>query len=288
MKNYLPKTLLLFLLLFIGSSIIAQDKIYKKNEEVIECKVTEIGEDEVKYTSIETGDVIYVIDKDRIEKIVFGTGKELVFSHRMDNPELYANQKKNAFKAGMFSPLSGATSLSYERSLKPGRSAEVSLGLIGLGRKINNDDPVGGYLKLGYKFIMTPDFEIKGMKYSHLLKGWYFKPELSFALYQKNISVSQPYNPYYPYSQPSITQRKDVVAGALMLNFGKQIIMSDAFLVDIFVGVGYGIDNLSSKDYSAYPNDYNYQTEEYHYGFIITGEIPIALSFGFKVGFLTK
>ena len=82
MKNYLLKSITLFLLLFISVSIMAQDKIYKTNKDVVLCKITEIGEDEVKYTTDETGDLVYALDKDKIEKIVLENGKELVFNDR--------------------------------------------------------------------------------------------------------------------------------------------------------------------------------------------------------------
>lgn len=280
MKNSLLKPLTFFLLLFIASTAFSQDKIYKKNDEVILCKVTEIGEDEIKYTKEASGDLVFVLDKSKIEKIVLENGKELVFTRKMTDPELYADQKKNAFKFGLFSPVTGATSLGYERSLKPGASIETSIGIIGLGLEaVNENKAKGAYLKFGYKFIMTPDFELKGMRYSHLLKGFYFRPDIAFATYNRD---------FFAYDQSTgkeITERSNVVSGAIMLDFGKQWVMSDVFLVDIFVGVGYGFDNMSTKlGYS----DYNYNGPSYHYGFTIGENVPIALSAGFKVGFLTK
>tara|TARA_R110002050_G_scaffold149463_1_gene276112 strand:+ start:166184 stop:167023 length:840 start_codon:yes stop_codon:yes gene_type:complete len=279
MKNLLPKALALFLLLFAANHLFAQDKIYKKNEEVILCKVTEIGEEEIKFTKEESGELVYVLDKAKIEKIVLENGKELVFARKMTDPELYTDQNKNAFKIGLFSPMTGALSLSYERSLKPGKSIEGTLGLIGLGRDNSDKNPAGGYLKAGYKFIMTPDFEMRGMRYSHLLKGFYFKPELNFAYYGRDFVT-------YNYNYVQQTTRGSVVAGALTLSFGKQWVMSNVFLVDMFVGFGYGFDSYKTNSTSS--NSEYYNNEGYHYGFIVTPDLPIAFTSGFKVGFLTK
>jgi hypothetical protein len=277
MKTITIKSFTLFVLMLASIAVLAQDKIYKKNNEVILCEITELGEDEVKYTMEETDDLIYVIDKDRIEKIVFEGGKEMVFSKKMTDPELYLGQNKNAFKVGMFSPMLGALSLSYERSLKPGNSVEGTLGLIGVGiDEATADNPAGAYIKAGYKFISTPDFDFKGMKYSHILKGGYVKPEFTFATYQRDISS---YNGQGAYTY----SRENIVAGALLLNFGKQWVMSNVFLIDIYGGIGYGFDNMKSVQ-----NSYEYGGPTYHYGFTVGSNVPIALSAGFKVGFLTK
>ena len=280
MKNFVLKTIAFTLLIFVASTAFSQDKIYKKNDEVILCKVIEIGEDVIKYTLEETEDLAYVLDKAKIEKIVLGNGKELVFYSKMTDPALYSDQSKNAFKLGLFSPLTGALNLGYERSIKPGMSMEGTIGLIGLGRDNNGTNPGGGYLKAGIKFISTPSFELRGMKYSHLLKGFYFRPEVIISIYQRDVETSS-YNPvtgFYGYSKI----RKDVFAGALMLNIGKQWVMSDVFLVDLFAGIGYGLDNFNSST-----NGYEYGPKS-HYGFVLGDDIPLAGTIGFKVGFLTK
>ena len=280
MKNFVLKTVAFTLLFFAFSTAFSQDKIYKKNDEVILCKVIEIGEDVIKYTLEETEDLAYVLDKAKIEKIVLGNGKEMVFQSKMTDPSLYLGQSKNAFKIGMFSPLTGALNLGYERSIKPGMSAEGSIGLIGLGTNVNNRNSGGGYLKAGIKFIATPSFELRGMKYSHLLKGFYFRPEVAISVYETDVEKYS-YNPSTGYSTYSM-ERKGIVSGALILNFGKQWVMNDVFLVDLFAGFGYGLDNFSSS------NGYEYYGPKNHYAYILGEDIPLAGTLGFKVGFLTK
>ncbi|MGB0806197.1 MAG: hypothetical protein ACPGRC_05860 [Salibacteraceae bacterium] len=283
MKNLLIQLTTLAAFLIIGIAGFSQDKIYKINSEVILCTVTEIAEEEIKYTTEETGTIVYVIDKDRIEKVVLASGKELTFRVRMDDPELYAGQSSNAFKVGLFSPLMGALSLGYERSLSPGKSLEGTLGIIGVGRDINYENPKGAYVKLGMKFILRPDFTLKGMKYSHQLNGWYFRPELDMAFYSRDTQYGWGWGPT---PTPPISSRKNVSAGAFMLNFGKQMVMSNVFLVDLYVGVGYGLDN---NDSNYDPNTGYYENNSpYHYGFVMGEDVPFAATAGLKVGFLTK
>lgn len=278
MKVFTIKSISLFVLIFVSVVAFAQDKIYKRNNEVIICKVTELGEEEVRYTMEETDDLVYVIDKDRIEKIVFESGKEMVFHGKMTDPELYLGQNKNAFKVGMFSPMAGALSLGYERSLKPGASIEGTLGLIGVGfEDVTVDNPVGAYIKAGYKFINTPNFRLKGMRYSHILKGGYVRPEFAFSTYQRDMSRYSGQIGVYTSS------RENIVAGALLLNFGKQWVMGNVFLIDLYGGIGYGFDNMKSKQ-----NYNDYYGPTYHYGFTVGSEMPFAFTMGFKVGILTK
>ncbi len=280
MKNYLLKSITLFLLLFISVSIMAQDKIYTTNKDVVLCKITEIGEDEVKYTTDETGDLVYALDKDKIEKIVLENGKELVFQDKMTDPELYTDNSKNAWKLGLFSPLTGALSAGYERSIKPGQSVEGSVGIIGLGiSEALNYNQKGACFKAGYKFIMTPDYILKGMKYSHLLKGWYFRPDINLAVYNRDFE-------YYDYlNNTYVSSRGEVIAGAITLSFGKQWVLSNVFLVDIYGGLGYGFDTYNTNGPSG--SEY-YDDGGYHYGFVVTPDIPLSFTAGFKVGFLTK
>jgi hypothetical protein len=281
MKNIAHKLTVLILLLIVASVAYSQDKIYKLNKEVILCKIVVLGEDEVSYTMKEMGDLVIIIDADRIEKIVFESGKEITFSNKLEDPELYLGQKKNAIKVGMFSPLTGALSLGYERSIKPGQSMEGTIGLIGIGRDIENVNPGGAYIKYGYKFISTPNFAVKGMRYSHLLKGGYLKPEISFATYQQTFTS---YN-WIPGTNANVatSSRENVVAGTIMLNIGKQWVLGDLILVDLYGGMGYGFDNVKNLT-----NAYEYGGPAYHYGFIVGSDMPLAFTAGFKVGMLIK
>ncbi len=263
------KTLLaLFVILFVSTSAFSQDQIIKKNLDTINCKVKEIGMDQVKY--ILPGyppDVLFTLEKNKISKVVFENGQELSFKDEMKDPESYLGQKKNAIKIDFLSPLTGNTTFSYERSLKPGRSIEGGLGIIGLGIDPNEVNPSGAFFKFGMKFIKSPDFYLRGMRYAHILKGSYFKPEIMFGLYSIDEEVNS-------WGQYNTGERKSVFSGAVQLILGKQWIMDDAFLVDFYGGIGYGFDD---------------QDGGYHFGYIVAAnDVPISFSAGLKIGFLFK
>ncbi|MCD4732426.1 MAG: hypothetical protein K8R74_17625, partial [Bacteroidales bacterium] len=180
------KVLLLILLtVFVSAHLInAQDQIYKKTKEVIHCKVKEISLDDIKYKLFDANnEIIYSIDKAQISKVVLENGDEIQFKDNFKNPENYADNKKNALKIDFLSPLTGNTSLSYEHSIQPGRSYEITLGLIGLGIDPNNHNQAGFFVKGGLKFLKSPDFYLRGMRYAHILKGSYVKPEIAFGYY---------------------------------------------------------------------------------------------------------
>lgn len=262
-----------FLAFLINSGVFAQDIIMKKNNELIKCKIKEIGLDEIKYTLPEySQDVTLVIDKDDIIKIIFENGKEMEFQKPMTNPESYTDNKKNILKIDFLSPLSGNTTFGYERSLRPGRSFEANLGIIGLGIDPGEDNAGGVFVKMGYKFIKDPDFYLRGMRYAHILKGGYIKPEIAFGLY-----AHDDYN-YDDYSGYSEETREQIFSGTIQLVFGKQWVYDDAFAVDLYAGVGYG---FASGD--------NNNNGGYHYGYTIAdASFPIAFSAGLKIGYLFK
>jgi len=281
MKSFILKSIALFLFVFVTTTVFSQDRIYKKNQEVINCKIIELGEEYVKYTQEDTKDLIFSIDVIRIERIVFESGKEMVFNERITDPELYYGQSKNAFKVGLLSPVAGALSFGYERSIKPGASIDMSLGLIGVGfSESNPNNAAGAYFDAGYKFISTPNFRVSGMSYGHLLRGFYFKPKFAFATYSQDF-----YN--YNSSSFNASTRKQVIAGALTLDLGWQWIIGDVFLLNMYGGFGYGFDNMKSiyQSISSQSSYYDYRGPSYHYGFTVGGEIPLAFTAGLKIGF---
>ena len=254
MKLTISKKYLILTVLFISTFFVnAQDTIVKINKDTILCKIKEITTDDVKYKDLSvSNEVVFSVDKNEIRKVILSNGKVL-FSSSKDRKINYANQNKNCFKFRLLSPLFGYTDLIYERSLKPRRSIECALGLIGLGKQW--DKTRGVSLRFGYKLITTPDFYLKGMKYAHILKGTYVRPELATSFYKES------------------GESKDFFAMALIINVGKQWVFDDFFALDCFLGLGYG---YSSDD-----------TVFTRYGFS-TGfnDFPIALSSGLRIGIL--
>lgn len=262
----MTKRLAAFLLISLSAFLVpGQDKIIRSGKDTISCQIHEIGDTEVKYSKEGfQSDLLFSIDKNKVVEIIFADGREMRFADSMQDPASYQGQRKNAFKFGFLSPLLDATSFSYERSLGVARSIEGSVGLIGLGyNNLNSDHAKGVYLKLGYKLIKSPDFYLKGIHYSHILKGIYIKPEFSFSSYS------------YKRGDNVFTNIHNSMF-AFLINFGKQWIMDDCFLVDVYAGIGYGFGNNEGEDWM-------------HYTFIgANSGFPLAFSTGLKIGFLTK
>jgi len=209
------------------------------------------------------------VDKNRVSKIVFENGEEMEFTDSFNSQEHYLDNNKNAIKIDFLSPLTGNTTIAYEYSIQPGRSYEITVGLIGLGFDPGELKARGLFFKGGMKFIKTPDFYLRGMRYSHILKGAYAKPELAFGFYSKEFNTSESWF-------GSKMERESVITGAIFMNFGKQWVFDNSFLVDMYFGLGYGFDSG--------PND-----GDYHYGWLLnSSNFPIAVQAGFKIGFLFK
>jgi hypothetical protein len=276
------KSIIIFTLLMgFFYSAKSQDLIYKKNKEVLTVKIIEIGLDEIKYKEYNNQEgPTLVIDKIEIDRIRFESGKIQYFGG--DNANNYANNKKNAIKIDFLSPMFGQTTFGYEHSLKPGASIEFQLGIIGWG--VNNYSDVGGkssgaFFRAGYKFITSPDFYLRGMRYAHILKGSYFRPEITYGHCTETVNNSPGYL--------NNISSEDINFGAVTLNFGKQWIMNDIFLVDWFFGVGYG---FKSKNSPLFNNNFdrNIYWGNSHAFMGPYGDFPLAWTTGLKVGFLIK
>jgi hypothetical protein len=265
MKTMLKISTLIFLFCLTSQFVVAQDIIYKKGGKKIHAKIKEIGLDEVKYLRYDDLDgVLYSISKDAIDKIKFEDGRVERFISDYDNPELYADQKKRALKFNFLSPLFGFSEFTYEQNLAPGRSFETKLGIIGLGRDIRENEGRGVYVGASYKFYNKPSHFLRGMRYAHILKGGYLRPEIAFGSYSE-INPDK--------RNPSDADRRNVTFGTVLLNLGKQWVYSDVFLLDIYGGLGFGFDNVKDE------GTYNYSNAMAN-GFAFTA--------GLRIGFLIK
>lgn len=268
--------------LFSAFQASAQDTIYKRNKEIIKAKIIEIGLDEIKYKmpGDENGATI-VIAKDQIWKIVFATGVTQILQPEMDNQENYSTQRKNAIKIDVLAPMFGHLTFIYEHSLKPGRSLEASIGVIGVGFNLDKTlDQHGAFARFGYKFIKSPDYYLRGMKYAHILKGSYIRPDIIFGSYSENYD-QEGYDNSSGFPVYTVTTVTDQITfGAIHLTFGKQSVFDDSFLVDYYVGVGYTFANHSVSD--------NKDGVPY-YG-VLGGDSssPFSISGGLRIGFLFK
>lgn len=273
----------------------AQDKIVRKNGTTIICKITEIGTNEIKYFPIDnlTGPV-HSLSKDKIKKIVYENGKEETFTINWKDSEIYSEQMKKAVKINFLSPLFGYTYVTYERSKGVGKSYELGLGVIGLGRTnvIGYYDAnfasikkqqFGAYVSAGYKFNKLPDFIFGSGRMSHLMQGAYVKPTLYLGNYSENRMV-------YKASASVVKERQNVTFGALMLEIGKQWVFGDKLVMDIYFGFGYDGDNKKSVQDYSYGNTYYYENETANNYIVnrVSKSPGFAMTSGLRIGLLTK
>jgi hypothetical protein len=290
MKQLTP-VIFLALFLLLGRLVCAQDLLYLRNaKEPIKVKVHEIGLDEIKYKP--WGDTvipILVLPRENVKKLVLANGSVFEFSQNpMADRSNYRQQHPQALKINFLSPLFANTAISYERSIKPGRSYEIGFSVIGLGLDQAQVNPAGMYLRGGYKFISTPDFYIRGMRYNHILRGGYVKPELILGAYSVDGQALKSVNNSSTYSSRIITidYRSDITFGAMMVNFGKQWVYDNQMLFDLYFGLGYGFSNISRDTYI--PPGYEIENNNgYNYAFAGgVKQFPLAFTLGFKLGFV--
>jgi hypothetical protein len=293
MKKYIY---LIVLLNLITITAISQDKIYRNNGKVIEAKIIEIGANEIKYREFNNPDgPIYILETDKIKKVVYQNGKEEKFYDNLKDPERYAGQLKKALKLNFLAPLYGYTEFGFEKSTGVGKGFEFSLGIIGLGKSSLIDyysgqfnevkrKQSGAFVSGGYKFGKLPDFLIFGRtKMTHLMQGTYIKPIIYLGNYKENQIVHKANNSYEVGSQK-------VTFGALQLELGRQWVFGDRFLVDIYEGIGYGFDNKKdSYQDEIYGSTIFDNTAAFNYANARAGRSPgLSLTFGLKIGWLIK
>ena len=293
---------LLFVFTIFSLNIFSQDKIEKKNGEIVEAKILEVGESEIKYkifTDLEGP--TYSVDKDRLKKIIYQNGREETYEGSLKDASLYADQARSAIKLNFLAPLAGYTQISYEKNLKPGRSYELSLGIIGLGKRQKREDyrsnydmnsgnytsktntfyrgAAGAFVSGGYKFIKLPNFIRNGDKFSHILQGWYAKPEVILGVYGQNEY------PKYINQQsttPLPVEKETVALGAFIINLGRQWVLGDAFLIDLYGGMGYALDNQDNSNGETFLNGYGGN----HFALNSPEESGLGFTGGLKVGLL--
>ncbi|MDF3078032.1 MAG: hypothetical protein K0S09_1921 [Sphingobacteriaceae bacterium] len=289
------KKILLLLLLAVGLVLnaAAQDKIYKKGGEVIDATISEVGTDEIKYKIFKNPEgPVYTIEKARILKVVYQNGRTEVYqSNAMSDPELYADQAKNAIKINFLSPLLGYTQLNFEHNMRPGRSYELTLGIIGLGKKQelgyyssssstpNYREQAGVFMGGGFKLSRMPDLVNGKDRFNHVMQGSYIKPELLFGFYSQNMES------YNSTTFNNSIVKKDVSFGALMLNLGKQWVLGDIMILDVYAGAGYAIDNLHDNQTL---NGERLESDfvGHHFAIITGADSGLGFSGGIKVGIL--
>lgn len=285
------KQCFLFILgmLFISISVKAQDKIYRKNGQVVKAKIIEVGTSEIKYRVYgdETGP-LYILETDRIKKIEYENGKVDKPTVNLKDPEQYADQLKKAIKIDFLGPLLGYAQITFERSTGVGKSYELSLGIIGAGKnqtleyydnqfRSTKKNQFGISAAAGYKFSKLPDFLFSRTRFTHLMQGAYAKPIFYLGNYSENRVAFKANNQY-------VVERQNITFSALEVELGKQWVFGDKFLIDTYWGLGYGFDNKKGNGYA-----YNDNTTAYNFINARLGRSPgFSSTFAIKLGLLIK
>jgi len=268
MKLLMKITLVLgVLLLFTADSLMAQDMIYQKGKtEAVQAKVIEIGLVDIKYRIWEERKegVVYSIEKSNVDRIEFENGRtERYGEGTLEQGSNFTGQKKRALKISFLGPLTSSTAIAYEQSIKPGQSMEFKGTIVGLG--INNFTESRGFIgAASYRFYRKPSFITSDLKRRHILQGGYFKPEafIGRTSYDMSRYVYDPITFDSTYKEG----REGSTTGGVVLNFGKQWVAGDVFVVDLHAGIGYG----GGTSYS---------------GYIVAPEVNVVYSFGLDIGF---
>jgi hypothetical protein len=284
------KLLVLLTLFFVaGVSVQAQDKIYRKNGQVVKAKVLEIGTEEVKYRLPDTTEtLIYVLEKDRISKIEFENGRVEKFTVNLKDPEQYADQRRHGLKINFIGPLLGYTQVTYEKSQGVGKGYEVGLSIIGAGKnqrleyydnsiQTTRRNQFGLAGSFGYKFSKLPDFLFGKTRFTHLMQGSYARPVVYLGNYSENVLM-------FKDNGQTVIDRRNITFGALQIELGKQWVFGDRMLLDTYWGFGYGFDDKKKiSDYFYDDNTaYNYVNQR-------LGESPgFSLTGGIRLGLLLK
>lgn len=289
-------TLLILFLFGSACSLYAQDTLFYKNGSRQTVKILEVGLDDLKYRDYQSQDApVFAVDKSDLKKVVFADGNKLVFEEDILSLTISSDaaKKTNAIKFEFFSPLYASFGVGFEHLIKKGVALETKAGAIGPGFDPGDENPGGGYLRVGVKFMNSPDYYVRGMKRTHPLRGGYIKPEFTFSKFGVDrMTDSYNYGTTYPYytTYTQTTTRVNYTNYAFNLIFGKQRILGDIMTFDWYVGVGYGFQtsdyeetNLNSnvdEDLSYYPRAYS---------FLYGGkDFPMTFTGGMTLGFLFK
>jgi len=222
---------------------------------------------------------------------VFADGRIEKYKLSFKDLENYDGQLTKVVEFNLLSPLFGFTQFSFEKSISPLKSYELGLGIIGAGKnspidyydynttsnKQSHRNAFGAFVEAGYKFKKLPNFFNRGVKMTHIMQGSYIKPTLTFGYYSdKGLNDKT--------GTVSAVETRHNVFGALILNLGHQWVYGDKFLVDLYFGLGYVVDNSNTSNGGDY-------SDSFHNHFVILKDGPgtnLGFSGGLRIGLLIK
>ncbi|MBX7142091.1 MAG: DUF3575 domain-containing protein [Chitinophagales bacterium] len=187
--------------------------------------------------------------------------------------------KDKIIKTEFFSPLTGNVTIGYEQTIKNNITFTGSLGIIGASLVHLEGHQAGLFLKPGIKLYFAPDYWLDGMRRYNDLQGFYFNPTLVYSGFGFDY-----------YNNNGNKERGTNHSFGLLLNLGKQWVISNSFSLELYAGAGYGWSAISAPDYNSSP----YSTDlsdiaPYKFSHLQpSNQVPIAFDAGFNMGILLK
>ncbi len=256
-------------LLFFSTNILAQDLILLKNGDKISCNIKELGETEIKYVEVEDpSQIVFTLNRGQVREIKFSYGKVIKEKEEALSDSYFYDDNRSNIKLNFFSLLTGATSLTYERSINLYSSWETSFKILGLGVNAEeNNVPDGIAFDLGYKIKLKSI--TKGDKYrpDHLLAGGYLRLRAGYGYSKETYSWS--------------TEERTVSALHGGIDIGKQWILQNRIALDIFGGLH--VFGGSFKNQNGTIDRPSYEEILFADTF---GSDNVAASFGVRIGIM--
>ncbi len=280
-NTQMKKFLLTIFILSLSYTAKSQDMLIYKDKTIDEVTIIEVTPDFIKYREYGSpvNSVAFTVEKDYLKKIVLESGRVMDFSQQMINDSrVYAGQRNRAIKIDVAGVSGNYTFLSYEQSVTPSTSWEAGVIFVGAGFESaiwGDENAMGAGVNIGYKFKRSPTFYSQRMRFGHIMRGSYFKPNMFVSTFNYDkIDYDHPPDPVtfmYP------TTRQTAVAGSVQMDFGNQLVLADQFLIDYAFGVGYG---FTTK------NTWNLTNYGFYGGAGSDIDAPYTYSFTLKVGYL--
>ncbi|MEI6487574.1 MAG: hypothetical protein WCP52_01355 [Bacteroidota bacterium] len=275
-------------------------------------KITKISETEVEYKKVNEIDApVYVLGKNKLKEIRWanGTVEKIVLDEFDVNKEEAIIDKRSALKFNFFSLVNDQITFTYEHSIKVGFNANIAVGLINnsmLKYSVNSSaNLTQGYLvRAGLKYLLGTDYYVKGMKYTHPLKGRFIMPELAYSrftvrgirstYYTQTISNGPYYN--YTYTYNYIYSDRIINALSITINYGRQFILGNVITCGYSIGVGYSFYNskYTNPDILKSSSGYYYNSEDLKkapsdlYTHFRDSNIPVAITGSITLGYIFK
>lgn len=184
------------------------------------------------------------------------------FTQQTNNAIIPPQVFKRAFTLQPFSPITGSLKCNYNQAMPQNRTLDLGLGIIGPSTSELNLKSRGFTAKAGLKMFFAPDYYMDGLKKYSDFQGAYFEPVIAISVFS--------YHNWYE------TNDSRNASSAILLNFGKQRVVGNRFLIDTWVGAGY----CFGKSEEGAP--------VYKFEYMEIPDIGLATTIGFSIGFLAN